>query len=220
MLPARKKGASCITASPTCSIVGIFDAATDAVELRQKARKMSALQRHRGPDWSGTHVVDDGDFTSAIAHERLSIVDPDSGEQPLFSKDGTISLAANGEIYNHRELKEGPLAGAYFSSGSDCEVMIPLYEKYGPCAEMVRIRAPRTAVHRARTAQRRKRLRHVAMLRTDRLLARRLTALTESSPSSSWTRRTAPSWRHAIRSAWSRSTGAGVAMVRSASRPR
>jgi asparagine synthetase B (glutamine-hydrolysing) len=150
MLPARKKGASCITASPTCSIVGIFDAATDAVELRQKARKMSALQRHRGPDWSGTHVVDDGDFTSAIAHERLSIVDPDSGEQPLFSKDGTISLAANGEIYNHRELKEGPLAGAYFSSGSDCEVMIPLYEKYGPCAEMVRIRAPQCT---ARTAQ-------------------------------------------------------------------
>lgn len=84
-------------------------------------------------------MVDDGDFISAIAHERLSIVDPDSGEQPLFSKDGALSLAANGEIYNHLDLKAGPLKGAYFSSGSDCEVMLPLYEKFGPCGEMVRL---------------------------------------------------------------------------------
>ena len=209
MQPGRKAKQGVVSASPTCGIVGIFDASADPVALRQKARKMSSLQRHRGPDWSGTHVSDDGDFVSVIAHERLSIVDPDSGEQPLFSKDGTISLAANGEIYNHKDLKNGPLAGAYFSTGSDCEVVIPLYEKFGPCAEMVRPRPLRFYW-----------LRTLCSSFTRSRRRRRLTNSTESSPSSSWTRRTALSWRRATRSAWFRSTGAGGATAQSASRRR
>ena len=127
---------------------------------------------------------------SAIAHERLSIVDPDSGEQPLFSKDGTVSLAANGGIYNHKDLKAGPLAGAYFSTGSDCEVMIPLYERFGPCAEMVGL--PYCYCIRAMGA----RSPDVA-----RAFARRWITSTGSSLSSSWTRRTVRSWRHVTRSA-------------------
>ena len=98
MMGPRKKPTGTVATSPTCGIVGIFDTSDDVVGIRQKARLMSSLQRHRGPDWSGTHVTDDGDYTSVIAHERLSIVDPDSGEQPLFSEDMTVSLAANGEI--------------------------------------------------------------------------------------------------------------------------
>jgi len=98
MMGPRNKPTGAVATSPTCGIVGIFDTSDDVVGIRQKARLMSSLQRHRGPDWSGTHVADDGDYTSVIAHERLSIVDPDSGEQPLFSEDMTVSLAANGEI--------------------------------------------------------------------------------------------------------------------------
>ena len=97
MMGPRNKPTGAVATSPTCGIVGIFDTSDDVVGIRQKARLMSSLQRHRGPDWSGTHVADDGDYTSVIAHERLSIVDPGSGEQLLFSEDITVSLAANGE---------------------------------------------------------------------------------------------------------------------------
>eukprot|EP01047_Picozoa_sp_COSAG01_P052803 COSAG01_NODE_5590_length_4160_cov_1.695395_6_plen_292_part_00 len=127
--------------APTCSILGIFgaegpNAAARGYDLRVQARQMSTLMRHRGPDWAGTYVSRDG--AHAIAHERLSIVDPESGEQPLYSEDRSVTLAANGEIYNHCELKSGVLDNkAYFSTGSDCEVVIPLYQKFGATAEMV-----------------------------------------------------------------------------------
>jgi asparagine synthase (glutamine-hydrolysing) len=83
--------------------------------------------KHRGPDWCGTKVSG----CNAIAHERLAIIDPESGEQPLLSADGDLFLAANGEIYNHMALKAGILKGVTFLTGSDCEVIIPLYQKYG-----------------------------------------------------------------------------------------
>ncbi len=90
--------------------------------------EMSKKVRHRGPDWSGIY----SDEKAILAHERLAIVDPASGKQPLLSQDGTLILAANGEIYNHRELRK-QFAGKYqFRTESDCEVILALYQKKGP----------------------------------------------------------------------------------------
>ena len=88
---------------------------------------MAKTIRHRGPDWSGIYSNEN----AIIAHERLAIVDPSSGQQPLFSQDDRYILAANGEIYNHQELRDQFL-DYNFSTKSDCEVILPLYEKYGP----------------------------------------------------------------------------------------
>ena len=107
-----------------CSIFAMFDlqAGDDMTRLRSLALQCSQRQRHRGPDWSGVYV-DDG---AILVHERLAIVDPASGAQPLRSRDGTLVLAVNGEIYNHRELREA--AHDYdFTTGSDCEVVNALY---------------------------------------------------------------------------------------------
>ncbi len=94
---------------------------------REKALRMSAKIRHRGPDWSGVY----SDGKAVLAHERLAIVDPLSGKQPLFSPDGKKVLAVNGEIYNHQDLRR-KLAGMYdFQTGSDCEVILALYQLYG-----------------------------------------------------------------------------------------
>ncbi len=88
-----------------CSILGIFDLAAgdDLAALRRRALALSARQRHRGPDWSGVHA-DDG---AILVHERLGIVDPVSGAQPLLSRDGELVLAVNGEIYNHANCARG-----------------------------------------------------------------------------------------------------------------
>ncbi len=95
-------------------------------QLRQKALRMSQKIRHRGPDWSGIYVGP----SAILAHERLSIVDPVSGGQPLYSPDRRQVLAVNGEIYNHREIRR-TLAGRYeFSTGSDCEVILALYRQW------------------------------------------------------------------------------------------
>ena len=95
--------------------------------IREKALKMSAKIRHRGPDWSGVYCGGN----AVLAHERLAIVDPMSGRQPLYSADGTKVLAVNGEIYNHQEIRRR-FAGQYeFQTGSDCEVILALYERYG-----------------------------------------------------------------------------------------
>lgn len=111
-----------------CSILGILDIQSDHAELREQALRMSKLQRHRGPDWSGIY-----DSPKAImAHERLAIVDPESGEQPLYDKDKTIALAVNGEIYNHKELEKKLTIDYEFQTHSDCEVIIPLYKEKGP----------------------------------------------------------------------------------------
>lgn len=110
-----------------CGIVGIFNIAGQTADLRPKALKMSQKIRHRGPDWSGIYVGK----SAILAHERLSIVDPESGGQPLFSPDKKQILAVNGEIYNHREIR-AKYAGKYdFQTGSDCEVILPLYRDKG-----------------------------------------------------------------------------------------
>ena len=97
----------------------------DAQQMREKALRMSAKIRHRGPDWSG--VYSDGKVV--LAHERLAIVDPLSGRQPLYSADGKVVLAVNGEIYNHQDIRRR-FAGRYdFRTGSDCEVILALYEE-------------------------------------------------------------------------------------------
>jgi asparagine synthase (glutamine-hydrolysing) len=111
-----------------CGIVGVFDLKVDSKELRTQVLEMSKKIRHRGPDWSGIYCGD----KAILAHERLAIVDPQSGGQPLFSKDKKLVLAVNGEIYNHQELRK-ELEGEYeFQTKSDCEVILALYRKKGP----------------------------------------------------------------------------------------
>ena len=110
-----------------CSILGIFEIQGDPAGLRSLALRLSKLQRHRGPDWSGIYSGD----RAILAHERLAIVDIEHGAQPLYSGDRNLVLAVNGEIYNHREL-ESRLERPYeLQTGSDCEVILALYEQRG-----------------------------------------------------------------------------------------
>ena len=106
-----------------CGIVAIFNVKEQTPELRTKALGMSKKIRHRGPDWSGIHCSG----SAILAHERLSIVDPESGGQPLFSPDGKQVLAVNGEIYNHKGIRERYKGRYDFQTGSDCEVILALY---------------------------------------------------------------------------------------------
>lgn len=110
-----------------CGIVGILNVKEQTQQLRQKALRMSQKIRHRGPDWSGIYCGG----SAILAHERLSIVDPESGGQPLFSPDRKQVLAVNGEIYNHQDIRR-QFAGKYdFQTGSDCEVILALYREKG-----------------------------------------------------------------------------------------
>ncbi len=109
-----------------CGIVCLFDAKQKTETLRPQVLEMSKKIRHRGPDWSGVFQNENVIFS----HERLAIVDPTSGKQPLFSPDGKIVLAVNGEIYNHRELR-AEFPDYPFQTESDCEVIIPLFQKFG-----------------------------------------------------------------------------------------
>jgi len=110
-----------------CGIVCAFDVKESTESLRPQLLEMSRKVRHRGPDWSGIYANE----KAILAHERLAIVDPASGKQPLFSEDKKLILAANGEIYNHRELRK-QFEGSYsFSTQSDCEVILALYQKKG-----------------------------------------------------------------------------------------
>lgn len=117
-----------------CGFVGAFDLNSGSKpideglkeELRAQVLDMSKKIRHRGPDWSGVYTGKN----AILSHERLSIVDPLSGKQPLVSDDGKIILAANGEIYNHKDIRK-EFEGKYnFQTGSDCEAIIPLYKKF------------------------------------------------------------------------------------------
>lgn len=110
-----------------CSILGILDIKTNPEDLRKKALLLSKKQRHRGPDWTGIYA----DSKIILAHERLSIVDPESGSQPLTSNDETIILAVNGEIYNHKELAATLKTPYAFKTKSDCEIIIALYLEKG-----------------------------------------------------------------------------------------
>ena len=109
-----------------CGIVGIFNIAEQLDALRQKALRMSKKIRHRGPDWSGIYCGG----SAILAHERLSIVDPESGRQPLFSPDGKQVLAVNGEIYNHKDIRRRYKDRYAFQTGSDCEVILALYRQW------------------------------------------------------------------------------------------
>ena len=108
-----------------CGITGIFNIQEQSPELRQKALRMSQKVRHRGPDWSGIYTGP----TAILCHERLSIVDPESGKQPLFSPDKKQVLAVNGEIYNHNDIRAS-FPDYHFLTGSDCEVILALYRRW------------------------------------------------------------------------------------------
>ncbi|CAN5165146.1 asparagine synthase B [soil metagenome] len=110
-----------------CGIVAIFDLKQSPEELRGRALKMSRTLRHRGPDWSGIDVSSN----AILAHERLSIVDPTSGKQPLLSIDGKLALCVNGEIYNHKQLRKDLNESYEFLTQSDCEVILALYREKG-----------------------------------------------------------------------------------------
>ncbi len=111
-----------------CGIVGVFDLKIDPKSLRTQVLEISKKIRHRGPDWSGIYCGE----KAILAHERLAIVDPQSGGQPLYSKDKKLILAVNGEIYNHQELRSQLKDSYEFQTKSDCEVILALYRKKGP----------------------------------------------------------------------------------------
>lgn len=110
-----------------CSILGILDIKSDPTALRTQALTLSSLMRHRGPDWSGIFASE----KAILAHERLSIVDVNTGAQPLYNKNKTLVLAVNGEIYNHQALREQCQDRYEFQTGSDCEVILALYQEKG-----------------------------------------------------------------------------------------
>ena len=111
-----------------CGIVCAFDLKQSSEELRPQILEMSKRIRHRGPDWTGIFSNE----KALMGHERLAIVDPTSGNQPLYSENGRYVLAANGEIYNHQDLRK-QFEGKYnFATASDCEVILALYQEKGP----------------------------------------------------------------------------------------
>jgi len=111
-----------------CGIIGVFDLKSNYNELKPLVLRMSAKLRHRGPDWSGIFSCE----KAILAHERLSVVDPVSGKQPLTSADGNLILSVNGEIYNHQEIRKRYTGSYEFKTHSDCEVILPLYREKGP----------------------------------------------------------------------------------------
>jgi len=110
-----------------CGIVCAFELKESAEVLRPQVLKMSKKIRHRGPDWSG--IFDNNN--AIMAHERLAIVDPISGKQPIYSKDKNLVLAANGEIYNHLSLRKELKKDYEFQTQSDCEIILALYQEKG-----------------------------------------------------------------------------------------
>jgi asparagine synthase (glutamine-hydrolysing) len=110
-----------------CSILAVLEIKSDPAVLRARALRLSRLQRHRGPDWSGIWATDD----AVLAHERLAIVDVLHGAQPLLDEAGAVALAVNGEIYNHRELRASLREPYPFRTESDCEVILALYREHG-----------------------------------------------------------------------------------------
>jgi asparagine synthase (glutamine-hydrolysing) len=110
-----------------CGFVGVFDLKTDAEKLRPQVLEMSKKIRHRGPDWSGIF----SNNNAILSHERLTIIDPESGGQPLYSKDKKLVLAVNGEIYNHRDIRKNTTDKYEYLTHSDCEVILALYRQKG-----------------------------------------------------------------------------------------
>ena len=119
-----------------CGIFAIFGSSLDDTDLRREMIHCSSKLRHRGPDWSGYVVISKDEdagipLSHGIAHERLAIMDPESGEQPLVSADGNVYVAANGEIYNYKDLYQELKTPYKPKTGSDCEVILPLYAEQG-----------------------------------------------------------------------------------------
>ena len=110
-----------------CGIVCALDLKQPSDYLRPQVLEMSKKVRHRGPDWNGIHCGKN----VLLAHERLAIVDPASGNQPIYSADKNLILAANGEIYNHRELRSKLNSEYSFQTNSDCEIILALYKEKG-----------------------------------------------------------------------------------------
>ncbi len=110
-----------------CSIFAILNIRSNATALRKTALEMSKKLRHRGPDWSGIYTSE----RAILVHERLSIVDPGNGAQPLYNPEKTHVLAVNGEIYNHKELEKNLKVDFQFQTKSDCEVLLALYKEKG-----------------------------------------------------------------------------------------
>ena len=110
-----------------CGIVCAFDVKSNSDEVRSNVLKMVKKVRHRGPDWSGIYSNE----KAVLAHERLAIVDPTSGKQPIISDDGHKVIAVNGEIYNHIDLKKTYTPNYNFKTESDCEVILALYQEKG-----------------------------------------------------------------------------------------
>ena len=110
-----------------CGIVGIFDLKDSVEKLRPRALAMAKKIRHRGPDWSGIYCSD----KAILVHERLAIVDPQSGQQPLYSPDNDVVLTVNGEIYNHADIRDRQEGTYRFKTKSDCEVILSLYMEKG-----------------------------------------------------------------------------------------
>ena len=110
-----------------CGIVCALDLKQSSDLLRSQVLEMSKKVRHRGPDWNGIHCGKN----VLLAHERLAIVDPASGNQPIYSDDKNLILAANGEIYNHQELRAQLSSNYAFQTNSDCEIILALYKEKG-----------------------------------------------------------------------------------------
>ncbi|MDR2116530.1 MAG: asparagine synthase B [Planctomycetaceae bacterium] len=110
-----------------CGIIGIFELKKPVDILRSQALDMTRKIRHRGPDWSGVY----SGSKSILTHERLAIVDPQSGKQPLYANNGKIVLAVNGEIYNHQDIRNRQANTYQFKTKSDCEVILSLYQEKG-----------------------------------------------------------------------------------------
>ncbi|KAM7262251.1 hypothetical protein ACFE04_021328 [Oxalis oulophora] len=109
-----------------CGILAVLGCIDTSLAKRARVLELSCRLRHRGPDWSGLHC-DEGCY---LAHQRLAIVDPASGDQPLYNKDKTVVVTVNGEIYNHKALRQ-KLKNHEFRTESDCEVIAHLYDEYG-----------------------------------------------------------------------------------------
>ena len=120
-----------------CGIAGFFDACQDlSPRVRGYRGKMVTALAHRGPDGRGEFDA----AAVALGHSRLSIIDLQTGAQPLTNEDGSVVVVANGEIYNHLELRNELAArGHRFRTDSDCEVLVHLWEEYGSaCVEKLR----------------------------------------------------------------------------------
>nr|WP_321234818.1 asparagine synthase (glutamine-hydrolyzing) [uncultured Psychroserpens sp.] len=116
-----------------CGINGIiFKSKQEINTVKHTLTKMNDLIIHRGPDDDGIYLKSGSSYAVGMGMRRLSIIDLSTGNQPMYSKDETIGIVFNGEIYNFQTLREQLKdKGVAFSTTSDTEVVLKLYETYG-----------------------------------------------------------------------------------------